>query len=193
MRKIPLILMALFVVGLATALFAVLQDDPTVSTLEIDRDRAAVKAEIAATEAESEKYATGVIKVLLDLRVALLRNTAAMLDQKRYSIIRRIALEYTIEGKQFREASDNELNEILADLTQAEKKVAASKAEASRYSGGLMQSMALLKAETDELSVSQLRMKFYSAKHGIPMLIPVESTKSTPEPPKKIVKDREAL
>ena len=84
---------------------------------------------------------------------------------------------------------------ILEDLSQAEKKAAASKLEAARYAGGLVQALALMKVETDEMSVSQLRLKFYSAKHGIPMPLPnlPENSKTPAQPPGKIVKDREAL
>jgi hypothetical protein len=179
---------------LAAALSFVLQQS-SFSTLEIDRDRAAIAADIKDAQSESEKYSGGAIKAFIDLRIAILRNTASMLDQKRASFIYHIALNHIIEGKVLTEASDNELKEILDELAEAEKKVAASKAEAARYSGGLIHSMSLLRASTDELSVSQLRMKFYSAKYGIP--IPIPAIEHAREPakthPGKIVKDREAL
>jgi hypothetical protein len=185
--------MTIIAVGLAAALVVVLQQ-PNVSTFEIDQNRAALKTEIRATEIESEQYAGGVIKVLLDLRMSILRNTLAMLDQKRASFIRRIALNYTIEGRQISQASDNDLKDILEELSQAERKVAASRQEAAQYSGGLLQSMALLKAGTEELNVSQLRLKFYSAKYGIPMPVPSSDTKPPePKPPGRVVKDRDAL
>jgi hypothetical protein len=180
--------------GLAMILAVVLQD-PQVSTIEIDHDRTALATEISTTQAESEKYAPGLLKSLIEVRLAITRNTLAMLDQKRASFIRRIALNYRLDGRPVHDASDQELNNILEELAQAEKKVASSRLDAARYTGGLLQAMALMKAEADDLSVSQLRLKFYSAKHGIPMPFPTLSEDSrTPEkPPGKIVKDREAL
>jgi hypothetical protein len=128
------------------------------------------------------------------VRTSILRNTLAMLDQKRASFIRRIALNYTIEGRQIGQPSDNDLKDILEELSQAERKVAASKQEAAQYSGGFLQSMALLKAGTDEVTVSLLRLKFYSAKYGIPMPVPSSDTRpSEPKPPGRVVKDRDAL
>lgn len=176
-------------------MLAVVLQDPQVSTIEIDRDRTALAAEIATTEAESEKYSPSLLKSLIEVRLAIIRTTLAMLDQKRASAIRRIALNYRIDGQPVHEASDQELNAILEDLSQAEKKAAASKLEAARYTGGLVQAMAFMKAETDEMSVSQLRLKFYSAKHGIPMSLPSlpENSKPSAQPPGKIVKDRDAL
>jgi hypothetical protein len=176
-------------------MLAVLLQEPQVSTIEIDRDRTALSSEISAIQAESEKYSSGLLKSLIEVRLAIARNTLAMLDQKRISFVRRIALNYRLDGQPVHDASDQELNMILEDLSQAETKAATSKQEAAKYTGGLVQAMALIKVETDEMSVSQLRLKFYSAKHGIPMPLPnlPESSKTPTQPPGKIVKDCEAL
>jgi Na+-transporting NADH:ubiquinone oxidoreductase subunit NqrC len=194
MQRLLLAISIIVSLCLAAILVVVLQQ-PQISTFEIDRDRSALSAEISTIQAESEKYESGLLKSLIEVRLAITRNTLAMLDQKRASFIRRITLNYQLDGQPIREASDQELNTILEELSQAEKKANASKLNAERYTGGLMQAMALMTAETDQLSVSQLRLKFYSAKHGIPMPFPSlpEKSKTPAEPPGKIVKDREAL
>ena len=192
MKNLLLVVMTSAVVLLAATLGLVLQE-PAVSTFEIDRDLTAVKADIAAAEEESSKYSGGVIKTLLDLRAAMLRNTVTMLDQKRTSLVRRISLNYTIDRRAIREASDRELEDIIEEIEQAERKVAAAKNEAAQYAGGLLQSMALLKAGTEEVNVSQLRLKFFSAKYGLVLPLPPSDTKTLTRPPGQIVKDREAL
>lgn len=144
MKNLLLVVVSFIAISLG-ATVAVLLQQPDISTLEIDRDRAAVAAEIAAARLEDEKYAGGLIKAFLGVRISILQNTLAMLDQKRASLVRRIALNYTLEGKSIKPASDDELNVILEELTQAEKKSAQSKSEASQYSGGLLQSMKLIK------------------------------------------------
>src|SRR2546430_1737341 len=154
MLKVLFGVLVIVVTGLALAL-AVLLQEPQVSTMEIDRERTSVASEIAIIQAESDKYQSGLIKSLIEVRLAITRNTLAMLDQKRASVIRRIALNYRVDAKPVHEASDQELSTILDDLSQAEKKAAASKLEAARYTGGLVQAMALMKVETDEMSVSQ--------------------------------------
>lgn len=194
MQKFLIAILTIVSVALSVTLGVVLQE-PQVSTIEIDRDRAALTLQISITQEESEKYGPGLLKSLIEVRLAIARNTLTMLEQKRASFIRRITLDYRLDGRPVHEASDQELTTILEELAQAEKKAAASRLEAARYSGGLAQAMSLLKAETDELSVSQLRLKFYSAKHGIPMPMPTltENSSEPTQPPGKIVKDRDAL
>ena len=105
-----------------------------------------------------------------------------MLDQKRASYIRLITLRFTIDGGPFSAASDVQLREIEEEIKQVEHKVADAKREASKYSGGLVQAMSLMKAATEELSGSTLRLKFYSAKYGIPLQIPSSKTEAAPAP-----------
>ncbi|ANW00805.1 hypothetical protein [Bradyrhizobium icense] len=194
MQKFLLAISVVVIAILGGALAVILQD-PQVSTLELDRDRAALSAEISAIQAESAKYESGLLKSLIEVRLAITKNTLAMLDQKRTAFIRRVSLNYRLDSRPVHEASDQELKLIIDDLSQAERKANASKQEAARYSGGLLQAVALMKAETDEMSVSQLRLKFYSAKHGIPIALPnvSDNVKPPTQPPGKIVKDREAL
>lgn len=188
------ILVVLIAVAEAALIAAFIQRSQ-VSTLEIDRDRAAVQAQITEAEAESAQYSGGAIKTLIDVRIAALKNTLAMLDQKRAAWVRLVTLNYTIDGHATQEASDKELNDILADLAESERAISSAKQEAAQYSGGLIQVMALMKAATEEVTATSLRMKFYSAKYGLSMPLPSLETpkKSAPSPPGRIVKDREAL
>jgi formate-dependent nitrite reductase cytochrome c552 subunit len=193
MAKSAIIFLSLVVAALVVVILVV-WDDPQVSTLEIDRDRVSIIERISIASAESEKYSGGVLKALIDVRVAALQNTLAMLDQKRASFIRRISLDYTIDGHGVAPATEDELKDIIDDIQQAERKVDLAKADAAKYTGGLLQIMELVKVATDEVAVSQLRLKFYAAKYGMAAPVAPPEQKSTqPKSPGAIVKDRDAL
>jgi hypothetical protein len=185
----------LFLVVLAeAAVIVIFTQGSQVSTIKIDQDRAAVQAQIGEAESESAKYSGGAVKALVEVRLAILRHTLAMLDQKRASWIRLVPLNYTIEGKTVREASDKELKDILDEITEAERTASSARQEAAQYTGGLIQAMALVKAVTEEITVASLRMKFYTAKYAMPIQVPSLGQKEpAPSPPGKVVKDREAL
>jgi hypothetical protein len=193
--RLLLVLLTLTTAGLAAVLVEVAMR-PEISTLEIDRDRETINTQLKEAQTEAAKYSGGVIKAFLDLRIEILRNTLAMLDQTRSSYVRLITLRFTVDGRPFSAASDVQLREIEEEIKQVERKVADAKREASKYTGGLLQSMALMKVATEEASASTLRLKFYSAKYGIPLQIPSLKTEGEPAPAKNpgtVVKDREAL
>jgi hypothetical protein len=194
MRNFLLVVLMLTTASLA-ALLIVIPLRPEISTLQIDQDRDGVKAQITEANAEAAKYTGGAIKTFVDLRIAILRNTLAMLDQKRASYIRLITLNYTVDGHAVSVASDAALRDIMEELSRVERSAADAKREASKYTGGLVQAMSLMKAATEEATASTLRMKFYSAKYGIPIQIPSFGTGPAPAPikPGTVVKDREAL
>ncbi|MET4736697.1 hypothetical protein ABIF73_000836 [Bradyrhizobium japonicum] len=189
---IAIMAVAILVLG---ALVGVLLEDPQTATVEIDRDRAAVSAEINAAKELATRYSGGLIVGLINVRIAILETTDAMLGQKRTALLRRINLTYRAPFDAARPASDAELDDILKELSQAQTRAAESRKVVERYSGGLVQGLAVMKAETDEIAVSELRLKFYSAKHGFPILptISVDKQNATPLPPGKVVGDKEAL
>jgi len=92
-------------------------------------------------------------------------------------------------------ATESELDALLAELKQAEDHATQSRKEAAKYSGGLIQGLALMKAETDDMSVAQLRLKFYSAKHGFPILSisPRDGGEKNAAPLGKVAGDKEGL
>jgi hypothetical protein len=165
--------------------------DPVPSTQELDSDLEKVRSEMKAASTDSDKYSSGLIKSFIDLRKATLQNTEAMLVQKRTAILRRINLDYRIDGASSHPASGKELDDINEEIQRAERKLAQSVSNAQQYSGGLIQMMALATVETDKLAVSTLRLKFYLAKYGLPV---GDFGKPQPPPsPGHVVKDRDAL
>lgn len=191
MRLIVTTLM-LGTIGVLSVLLAWMLLVPVPSTDELDADLMQVRTQITRTSSEADKYAPSLIKSLIELRRYTLENTEAMLSQKRTAILRRISLSYRFNGQGLTPASDKELKEIIEQIEQAESKVARDKTRAEQYSGGLVQVMALMSVETEQLSVSQLRLKFYSAKYGLP-IFNFSNEKKVGEPPGQIVRDKDAL
>ena len=194
MQKVITGVLAVLVAGLAATLVVVIQE-PATSTIEIDKDRASISNELSAAQSEAEKYSGGAIKALLDARVETLRHTLTMLDQKRTSILRRIALTYSIESHPISPAPNAILSALLEEIKSAESRIASAQADADRYSGGLVHSLKLMTLATEELSVAQLRMKFYTAKYSLPLpvLSPTSTNNQRVIPPGKVVSDKEAL
>jgi hypothetical protein len=166
------------------------------STEALDADLAEVRAQIKAADEEDSKYEGGVIKALISIRREILQTSEAMLTQKRASFLRRIELEYVIDGKATRPAGDERLKEIAHDIDKANSTLSKDLAEASRYSGGVIQAMSLMAVATDHLTVAQLNLAYFGAKYG--MALPILAQRGAPGTPEKpapgvIVRDKDAL
>lgn len=98
MQKFLVAILTIVSVALSVTLGVVLQE-PEVSIIEIDRDAAALSSQISTTQEESEKYGQGLLRSLIEVRLAIARNTLAMLDKKRASFVGRITLDYRLDGQ----------------------------------------------------------------------------------------------
>lgn len=149
------------------------------STAELDADIAAVTQQIAEAEAEYATYSGGAIQVLVKVRTEVLKTTAAMLEQKRSSLLRRIDLQYVVQG-QPRAADEALITDIESDIAEAVKERDRFKVEADRYTGGLIQTVALMNAATTEMTISQLRLSLLAERYGFAFTMPSDSTPAAP-------------
>ena len=154
-----------------------------------------VQEKIKSVGTEIEKYKGGMILNMLQMRREILKNTEAMLEQKRSSLLRMISLKYTIDGKPFQKITNAQIDALKTDISKSEKKITAQKKEASRYSGGLILLMKLSAIETEGVTLASLRMRYLTAKHGIPIFgVPdLDKSSSKKSAPKNVVKDKDAL
>ncbi|MET4323610.1 hypothetical protein [Bradyrhizobium sp. RT5a] len=136
MKNTLIAMMAIAILVLGALVGHFLEDAQT-STIEIDRDRAAVAGEITSARELASKYSGGLIVGLINLRISVLEMTDTMLGLKRTALLRRITLTYHAPFDAARPASDAELDDILKELDQAQSRAAESRKGAERYSGGL--------------------------------------------------------
>lgn len=99
-------------------------------------DIAAVQKEISSAEAENAKYAGGLVKSLIVTRIAVLRQTEAMLQQRSKASTFGISLKYTIDGSPFAPpASANDLlRSVEQEISDSQAKIARQEAEAADQS-----------------------------------------------------------
>lgn len=187
---------AIVVVGLGTlggiAVLYYAHSEP--STIALNADLDAVRAEIKAADEESARYDGGLIKVMIEARKEILKTSQAMLELKKASIIRRVDLKYEVSATPIPVADDKTLDAIEKDLEKARTKLQSDEAEADRYSGGMIQAMALMAAATDRTALSQLGMAYYAKKYGFAMPTGAGAVGGAPGGISgKVVKDKDAL
>lgn len=198
MRKplvLALLLFSFVVIG--TGIFIAQKQAP--KTEALSEDLREVRKQIKGAEDEAQRYSGGAIKTFIDLRTEILKNTAAMLDQKRLALVHFINIDYAVDGKSPEPFSQEQLSRIKKDIENTRADIESQRAKAAQYTGGLLKAVHLTAVATGEATLAALNMRYLTAKHGIPLfgLDPESrvdsSTKGGDEPTGKIVEDEEAL
>lgn len=160
------IIIAFFLPGTADAQIG---DKPNLRELESDIQ--VVSLQIDETEKENARYSEGLIKTLIMLRLQILKNTKAMLEQKKYTLVHEIPVHYTYRDKIYVPAPVDSamLESIELDIKDQQKELIKAEAENAKYSGGLIKSMILSQIATIKNTIAMLEQRKLLAKHGIPL------------------------
>lgn len=139
----------------------------TVPAWAQDADFTADIAEITQRIADAEKvvasYDDGVVQALAQYRLEVLKMNRALLENRQMGAEADLSPDLVVPSV----APDAaRAAEILADIQKQTDVVAMAEAEA-RSSGGLVQAMALTRAETEKLALAQLKLAWYQAQYGI--------------------------
>jgi hypothetical protein len=158
---------------------------PRVSDAEI----AAVSKEIQAAEAESAKYSGGLVKATTDLRIATLKQTRAMLQQRRDATLQGIAIRYVVDGRALKLPADSadQVAALERDILTTDQKIEAQRTEAGRYSGGLVQALSLSTLATMQNTRAMLDQKRLALKYGLPQFVGFSDQAAAPARPTQAV------
>lgn len=161
------------------------------STDELDAVIASTKTEISTTEAEAVQYASGLILAEAQIRIAVLKSTLAMLEQKRQSFLRGINLVYQEPTPRLAAPADDAA--AVAELAKARADVTAAQMEAASYSGGLIRMMALVREATAKATEATIEQRIAFMKLGIPLAALPSAGSPVPKTPGNVTTDKDAL
>ena len=144
------------------------------STDEINSDINNVNEQILEAKKESDLFKGGLIKNMIDLRIEVLKNTKAMLEQKMKGINRYISIKYKIDGKVYNRPGDFEqrISSINEDIKQIKATIAEAQLKSNQYRGGLLKTMLEVNIATLKTSLTFLELKKMGLKHDIPVYVP---------------------
>lgn len=136
---------------------------------ELTDNLSAVQSAITEAEAESVRYESGLIRTQIELRLQTLRATEAMLEQRALADKSGATFTYSLAGVAPDERREAEL---LEDLVAARQQLLNLEADASKYSGGLVQAMALVAVATQQQTIALLEQGYLAAHYGLAYHVP---------------------
>lgn len=147
----------------------------------LQNEIAGLEQQIKDTWIESEKYAGGLIKVLLGSRIQILEHTKAILEQRLVAGNYRVKISYVVEGKEHVPPvnKDEILKNLESEALGITQEMGKAQEEADHYSGGLIRVMKLSTVATYQQQLAMLEMKRCALIYDIP-LFAFEEGSTTP-------------
>ncbi|EMH4162407.1 hypothetical protein RJ498_001649 [Pluralibacter gergoviae] len=144
---------------------------PQELTPEQKQQVSALKTELSQTEGEisaakdvDQQFSGGLIKNLTTARLQVLATNKALLEQRINAIESGAKIDVVVSGIK----PDPELAaSIKTEIDNLAVKISAAKADASQYTGGLVQVLKLSTVATEEQSLAMLQQKYLTAKYGL--------------------------
>lgn len=158
---------------------------PQELTPEQKQEVAALKTELSQTEGEisaakevDQQFSGGLIKNLTTARLEVLGTNKALLEQRINAIESGAKIDVVVSGTK----PDPELAaSIKTEIDNLTAKINEAKADASQYTGGLIQVLKLSAVATEEQSMAMLQQKYLTAKYGLAevKLAPIQDITAT--------------
>lgn len=165
---------------------------PQELTPEQKQEVAALKTELSQTEGEisaakevDQQFSGGLIKNLTTARLEVLGTNKALLEQRINAIESGAKIDVVVSGTK----PDPELAaSIKTEIDNLTVKINEAKADASQYTGGLIQVLKLSAVATEEQSMAMLQQKYLTAKYGLAevKLAPVQDNAATASGKKEV-------
>ena len=162
-----------FAIALAAAIPAFAQDVP------LSAELADIERQLTEIEAQAARYDEGLILTLIDARREALLLARTLVENRINAEAGAATVEVTVPAVQPDEAR---AAQILGEMAAVQQRIEDAEREAAS-GGGLIQALALSRAETEKLTLAQLQMGYLQAKYGIafPVMVPQPAT-SAPAP-----------
>lgn len=141
-----------------------LSEEETAQVAALQTEQLAVAQQISIAETELRQYSGGLLKGLIEMRLEVLRTNKALIEQRIHAIEARAPVTKQVVSYTPDTALVAELEQVLAN---ANGELEAARAEAARYSGGLVQALKLSAVATQEQTLAMLKQRLLVARYGL--------------------------
>lgn len=146
-----------FAISLAAAVPAFAQDT------SLSAELADIERQLTEIDAQAARYEGGLILTLIDARREALLLAKTLIENRISAEAGGATIEVTVPAVQ---PDDARAAQILGEMAAVQQRIDEAEREAAT-GGGLIQALALSRAETERLTLAQLQMGYLQAKHGI--------------------------
>jgi hypothetical protein len=146
---------------------------------ELKQDLRRIRQEIDQATKDDAVYGGGLIKALIGVRLEVLKTNEALVEQRIHALEAGARITVTIKATK---ADQTRAAELAKEIDNQKARVAEARAEADRYSGGLVQAMALASVTTAQTTLAMLEQQHFVAKYGLALPSAPSDIPAAPEP-----------
>jgi hypothetical protein len=166
----------LVVIGLSTqGCAAELTPEQKQLVVDLKQNLERIRQEIEHATLDDTAYTGGLIKSLIGVRLQVLKTNEALVEQRIHALESGTRITLVVNATK---PNPTRAAELAQEIESQGAKVNEARAEADRYSGGLVQAMAETAVATNQNTLAMLEQQYLIAKYGLAM--PALSTESTP-------------
>jgi len=158
----PLLLMLFGFSGQGYAAELTPELEQVVADLKQDLDR--IRQEIEHGTKDEAAYSGGLIKNLIVMRLEILKTNEALVEQRIHALESDARITLVVKATK---SNPTMATELAKEIESQRAKVEEARAEAARYSGGLIQAMAETAVATNLNTLAMLEQQYFVAKYGL--------------------------
>ena len=130
------------------------------------QDLERIRTDIEEAKQNDSAYAGGLIKALIRVRLEILKTNEALVEQRVHAIETGARVRIVVNALK---PDPVRADELAREIESQRAKVREARAEADRYSGGLVQAMAETSVATTRNTLAMLEQEYFAAKYGLPI------------------------
>jgi hypothetical protein len=169
----PLLLILIGFSGQGCAAELTPEQKQVVADLKQDLDQ--TRQEIEHATKDDATYSGGLIKTLIGLRLEVLKTNEVLVEQRIHALESGARITVVVNVTK---PDSTKATELAKEIESQRAKVEEARAEADRYSGGLVQAMAETAVATSRNTLAMLEQQYFVAKYGL--AIPTAAANSAP-------------
>lgn len=134
--------------------------------VDLKQDLGRIRQEIEHATKDDAAHSGGLIKSLIGVRLEVLKTNEALVEQRIHAIEAGIRITLVVNAAK---PDPTRATELAKEIESQKAKVAEARAEADRYSGGLVEAMSETAVATARNTLAMLEQQFFIAKYGLVM------------------------
>lgn len=132
--------------------------------VNLKQDLGRIRQEIGDATKDDAAYSSGLIKSLIGVRLEVLKTNEALVEQRIHAIEAGTPITLVVNAAK---PDPTRAAQLAEEIESQKRKVTGARAEADRYSGGLVQAMAETTVATARNTLAMLEQQYFIAKYGL--------------------------